>query len=91
METNKVPTAEEWLLNHKDLSIYDVENHDEGGYLGVNKEAVYKIMIEFAKIHVKAALEAALEDAPYGSSTDTVSYKDMKDAILNSYNYDNIK
>jgi len=48
-------------------------------------------MIEFAKIHVKAALEAALEDAPYGSSTDTVSYKDMKDAILNSYNYDNIK
>ena len=48
-------------------------------------------MIEFAKLHVEAALKAALEDAPYGSSTDTVSYKDMKDSILKAYPLDNIK
>ena len=52
---------------------------------------ITQVMIEFAKLHVQAALESALEDAPYGSSTDTVSYKDMKDAILNAYNLDNIK
>ena len=60
---NAIPTAEEWLLNHKELSMYDVQEHDEGGYLGVNEKALYKIMTEFAKAHVKAALEAAAENA----------------------------
>lgn len=41
--------AEEWLLNQKELSIYDVAEHDEGGYLGVNEEKLYEIMIEFSK------------------------------------------
>jgi hypothetical protein len=59
MENNKIPTAEEWLLNHDTLSQFDVEEHDEGGYLGINSNALYKIMIEFAKMHVEAALEAA--------------------------------
>jgi hypothetical protein len=58
-----IPTAEEWLKNHNELSIYDVESHDEGGYLGVNEQALYKIMRKFAKFHVKAALEAASENA----------------------------
>ena len=80
METNKVPTAEE-ILDKNAMSVYD----------DVTGSYILKAMIEFAKLHVQAALEAALENAPYGSSTDTVSYKDMKDAILNSYNYDNIK
>ncbi len=47
--------------------------------------------VEFAKFHVKAALLAALEDFPCGSSTDTVSYEDAKDAILNAYPETNIK
>jgi len=59
----KIPTAEEWLLNHKEMSKYDVAYCDEGGYLGVNEEALYKIMIEFAKLHVEAALKAASEKA----------------------------
>jgi len=54
------------------------------------REQVAKKMIEFAKLHVKEALKAALEDAPYGSSTDTVSYEDMK-VILDSYPDSNIK
>ncbi len=53
-------------------------------------EFAIKLAIEFAKLHVKAALEAALEDAPYGSSTDTVTYEDMK-VILDSYPETNIK
>lgn len=43
------------------------------------------VMIEFAKMHVKKALEAALEDSPHGSSTDIPTYEDMKFAILDAY------
>lgn len=63
MEQNKIPTAEKWLLNHKQLSKHDVAEYDEGGYLGVNDNKLYEIMIEFAKLHVKASLEAAYEKA----------------------------
>lgn len=60
--------------------------------LEVNNECTStEMMVEFAKIHVEAALKAALEDAPYGSSTDTVSYRDMKYSILNAYPLNNIK
>jgi hypothetical protein len=52
-------TAEQWLLNHKTLSVYGVVEFDEGGYLGVDDDKVYEIMIEFAKLHVEAALKAA--------------------------------
>jgi hypothetical protein len=60
---------------------YDVHYSDD----------VVIMMRDYAKLHVEAALKAALEDAPYGSSTDTVSYKDMKDSILNAYPLSNIK
>lgn len=72
---DKIPTAYNFLTNFTD------EPDDD---------TIYKAMIEFTKLHVKAALESALEDAPYGSSTDTVSYKDMKDSILNAYPLTNI-
>lgn len=52
---------------------------------------IEEFMIEFAKMHVKVALKAALEDSPTGSSTDIPSYEDMKDAILNAYPLENIK
>ena len=73
----ELPTAEEMLLSSVDQSRY-----------GSDVECA---MIDFAKLHVKAALKAALEDAPYGSSTDTVSYEDIKDSILNAYPLNNIK
>ena len=72
----KIPTAVEFLHN------FPGEPDDD---------TIFKAMVEFAQLHVQAALESALEDSPYGSSTDTVSYKDMKDAILNSYPLTNIK
>ena len=57
----------------------------------MNHRDVKTAMIEFAKLHVEAALEAALEDSPHGSSTDIPSYEDMKDAILNAYPLENVK
>ena len=89
----KTPTAEEWLLNHKEISKYDIEDYDEGGYLGVNEEALYKIMIEFAKLHVEAALKEASEKADYitdGQEHITDIWID-KNSILNSYPLDKIK
>jgi hypothetical protein len=90
MENKIIPTAEEWLLNHKELSKYDVAEHDEGGYLGVNEDNLYKIMIEFAKLHVEAALKAAYENIEYTEVDSSVPYV-VKDSILNSYPLENIK
>ena len=75
----QLPTAEN-LLQNIGMDMYDEKYHN-----------IKSLLIEFAKLHVESALEVALEDAPYGSSTDTVSYEDMKDAILNAYPLDNIK
>ena len=86
---NTIPTAEEWLLNHKELSMYDVEEHDKGGYLGVNEEALYKIMTEFAKAHVKQALEAATKELPYDDRCNQDHM--LKQSILNAYPESNIK
>lgn len=52
---------------------------------------VKEIAVSLAKFHVEAALKAALEDFPCGSSTDTVSHEDAADAILNAYPPENIK
>ena len=94
---NKTPTAEEWLLNHEELSVYDVEEYGEQGYLGVNKEILYTIMIEFAKLHVKAALEAAANNVevsielsnPYDPESEYAEVN--KQSILSAYPESNIK
>lgn len=49
------------------------------------------IMIEFAKLHVKAAIKECIESAPSGSSTDTVSYEDVVYALKDCYPLKNIK
>lgn len=76
----KIPTAEEFLLSQD--CIRNVEDYFND---------VQPIdLIEFAKLHVQAALHAALEEVPYGSSTDTVSYEDVS-GILTCYPLENIK
>jgi len=94
----KIPTAEEWLLNHKEMSKYDVASYDESGYLGVDEEALYKMMIEFAKLHVELALEEASskvtcsEEYQYDEYDNAILIaKINRDSILNSYTLDNIK
>lgn len=74
-----IPTAEEFLKQFELGNTGKIDIED-------SKEAI----IEFAKLHVKAALEAALEDSPHGSSTDIPTYEDMKKAILESYPLTNI-
>ena len=51
---------------------------------------IEEFMIEFAKLHVKEALKTALDETPYGSSTDTISYEDCVH-ILDCYPLENIK
>lgn len=43
------------------------------------------VMVEFAKLHVKAAVQSCIEEAPSGSSTDTVSYEDVVTALKDCY------
>jgi len=93
-----IPTAKEWLENHKELSMYEVQRYDEGGYIGVNEEVLYKIMIEFAKLHVDSALSEASYNAEtkdydeyqYGGGYVTKQEID-KDSILKAYPLTNIK
>lgn len=66
-----IPTAEEWL-----------KHFEENAYPGT---PISECMIDFAKLHVEAALKAAFEDAPCGSSSDTVSCEDMHEAIFGAY------
>ena len=87
-------TAEEWLTNHKDLSKYDLENHDEGGYLGINDSHLYKIMIEFAKLHVEAALKSIWdksEEWDNGFNNPIRVIDNDLELIVNIYPLDNIK
>ena len=76
---SKIPTVEELLKGRTWKN-------------GMNlKERIHESMIEFAKLHVEAAIKACIEDAPSGSSTDTVSYEDVVEALKDSYPLTNIK
>ena len=80
----KIPTAEEIMQKHLDP-------HD---CLRLSKcyEMTLEAMIEFAKLHVEAALKEALESIPcLGSSSDIATYEEVEDAVLNSYPLENIK
>jgi hypothetical protein len=80
----KILTAEEIMQKHLDP-------HD---CLRLSKcyEMTLEAMIEFAKLHVEAALKEALESIPcLGSSSDIATYEEVEDAVLNSYPLENIK
>lgn len=72
---SKIPTAEEFF----------------DSVVGYTHTEMCERAIEFAKLHVEAALKACIEDAPSGSSTDTVSYEDVVEALKDSYPLTNIK
>lgn len=58
--SNEIPTAEEFLQNHHQISHF---YNDETDKMCCFSDDVHKAMIEFAKLHVKAALEKAAENA----------------------------
>jgi hypothetical protein len=74
---NNIPTAKE--LFDKMLS-----NNDE--------VTSTEMMVEFAKLHVQAALKEALDSIPcLGSSSDIPTYEEVENAVLNAYPLDKIK
>ena len=70
---SKIPTAEEFSEDIEFVTDHDLVLFDN----------IYKYAIDFAKLHVKAALEAA------SKSRDTTML--TKESIINAYNLDNIK
>lgn len=68
-------TAEEFLKK------YNIESYDEGGYLGIDEKEASKMMIEFAKMHVKEALINAANECPMHCT----------ESVMNCYPLDNIK
>lgn len=85
-------TALEFLNEYQKDKIILQSFIEEGpAFYGSAQGAMYitDVMVEFAQYHVKKALEAALEDIPYGGS-DPISFEDVKD-IGDSYPLTNIK
>lgn len=79
MESKIKPTAEEFKRMHPKYV--------------TNEVSVETLMIEFAKMHVEAALKEASDNVDYetdGQEHITDVWID-KDSILNSYSLDNIK
>ena len=81
---SKIPTAEEFLDNflNKDAIPWSPEIDKVYGCINT-------AMIEFAKLHVEAALKEAYENADLEYYGDEVCYN--KDSILNAYPLENIK
>ena len=74
-----IPTAEEFLRQKAFIN-------------GMTRDDQRVAMIEFAKLHVEAALKEALENIPcLGSSTDIATYEEVEEAVLNAYPLTNIK
>lgn len=81
-----IPTAEEFLDDY--IKKENIPwNQDVDKYYG----AINTAMIEFAKMHVKKAIRECIESAPSGSSTDTVSYEDVVECLIDCYPETNIK
>ena len=85
---SKIPTAEECFNNFVDFEICPLKGYTSKQLTNDIKKA----MIEFAKLHVEAALKEASENA----ETKWVKYTDHdyeidKDSILNAYPLENIK
>ena len=78
---SKIPTAEEILLKQ------GVTKSPISGLETYLKSNAKNAMIEFAKLHV----EAALEEAEIAGQNNWGNSKQMKDAVLNAYPLENIK
>ena len=74
----QIPTAEAWL-----------KHFEENAYPGTS---ISECMIEFAKLHVEAALKEASEKAYYRDTNGFIeTSSENKQSILNSYPLTNIK
>lgn len=63
---------------------YDILDYDEYVFSGVNEKELSQMLIDFAKMHVEAALKAASENAIKIQNPDNRKYVSKK-AIIGSY------
>ncbi len=78
---NNIPTAEEFCKQkHNEID-------PRTSWIDFNKE----VMIEFAKLHVEAALKSASENVDLLTMNKRFSDDDLESSILNSYPLTNIK
>ena len=80
---SKIPTAEEFLCEIEDFSIEHCKIE------GTIDNRVSKKLIEFAKLHVEAALKAASNQQ--FRAEDEEEYLEIRNSILNAYPLSNIK
>jgi hypothetical protein len=78
---NKLPTAEDFFIDNKLIPFHTDSFH---------MKEINKIIIEFAKLHVEAALKAAYDNIEYTTVDSSVPYV-VEESILNSYPLTNIK
>jgi hypothetical protein len=79
----KIPTAEELI----ETSYFHLHLDTDSICLG----SIHDAMIEFAKLHVEAALKEASERYEYDEIHISDNPEFLKDSILNSYPLENIK
>jgi|LakMenE18May11ns_1017448.scaffolds.fasta_scaffold9935188_8 hypothetical protein len=79
---NKIPTAEEFLLKIEEFHPEHIKNKNTIDY------KVKQKLIEFAKLHVEAALKEAAET---NYSSEKANFELVNKSILNSYPLSNIK
>lgn len=82
---SNIPTAEEFIINKEVKQGFLLSNSTE------ELKDIINSHIEFAKLHVEQAIKTCIEEAPSGSSTDTVSYEDVIEALKDCYPLTNIK
>lgn len=86
---NKITTAEKFLYSSS--SLHDMWDNTRGRGEWDHK-AIAKSHIEFAKLHVKAALKKVSKNIPgFGSSTDIPNWEEVEKEILNAYPLELIK
>lgn len=83
-------------MNAKEFqSKYSLEEYDEGGYLGLNKDEISRMLIDFAKYHHSNTVEAiksnvlVIPDRSYYG--EGVIYTVDYDSISDAYPESNIK
>lgn len=84
-------TLEEFI-NDNGYPVWYSETSETEGETVINYQDCKQIAIEFAQMHVEAALKEALESIPcLGSSSDIATYEEVEDEVLNAYPLTNIK
>lgn len=92
---NLIPTAEEFFIETTGIQIQGKNNYySEIGGISIENSKIYKFAIDFAKLHVEAALKRASRKADYKLNGQFGAYQKIsinRKEILNSYPLTNIK